>query len=407
MKCIGCNSPNIVTFIDLGHMPISNSLPKDKNSDQHNNVFELHAKLCLQCSLVQLNHGITAIELFPADYVYFSSYSSSWLQHSQTFANEIIEELSLTNSELVVEVASNDGYLLQYFLENGLRVYGIEPAFGVASSAIEKGIPTCVEFFTHELALKLKKNGICPKLIVGNNVLAHVPDLKDFIRGISVLLDDECVATFEFPLLLNLIRNIQFDTIYHEHFYYLSLTALVPIFKKHGMEIFKATQIPTHGGSVRIYVKKTSSSRPIDLSVQSMLDLESKFDPRQKSVLENFRQKTYLIRQNLLSEIAKLSSQSLSIAAYGAAAKGNTLLNFCGITHKEISYVADLNVNKQSRFLPGSQIPIYNLEYLLANPPDVLLVLPWNLSEEIKIQLSIPELARTKFLRAIPEVGYF
>lgn len=406
MSCRGCGKSDLATFINLGSMPISNLLPQDSESEVHKQLFDLHPKVCEFCSLVQLDHKISAKSLFPSDYVYFSSYSTSWLRHSERFANEIIDELSITKSDLVVEIASNDGYLLQYFLRKQIKVFGVEPSSGVASIAIDKGIPTQVSFFGLKVAKKMKDLGLSPKLLIANNVLAHVPDINDFLSGFEALMSSQSVATFEFPLLKNLIKEVQFDTIYHEHFSYLSLTALIPIFKQNGLLIFKVKEIDTHGGSARIYVCKSEALRAVDSSIEEVLGEEYKYDPRNIQVLEEFREKVLKIREDLLVQIGEIKMKSLKIAAYGAAAKGNTLLNFCGITSNDISYVVDMNTSKQSKFLPGSKIPIKDYRYLLENSPDVLLVLPWNIIEEIRIQLQKSNLGHIKLLKAIPEVGY-
>jgi hypothetical protein len=387
-------------------MPISNSFPPDSKSKLHKQIFDLHPKVCKFCSLVQLDHKISPKTLFPSDYLYFSSYSTSWLRHSERFANEAIEEFSITKSDLVVEIASNDGYLLQYFLRKQIKVFGVEPASGVANIAIDKGIPTQVSFFGLKVAKEMRASGVSPKLLIANNVLAHVPDLNDFLSGFNALMSAESVATFEFPLLKNLIKEVQFDTVYHEHFSYLSLTALIPIFRQNGLLIFKVKEINTHGGSARIYVCKTEALRVIDSSVEAVLGEEFKYDPRNIQVSEEFRQKVLKIREDLLGQIGEIKMKSLKIAAYGAAAKGNTLLNFCGVTSNDISYVVDMNTSKQSKFLPGSKIPITDYKYLLENPPDVLLVLPWNIIDEISKQLQKSNLGHIKLLKAIPKVGY-
>ena len=407
MNCRGCGSQTFISFIDLGSTPIANSLLNYKELVLSEKSFPLHPMTCLFCGFVQLPNNHSEDEIFTRDYVYFSSYSSSWLSHSEKYAFSMIQELGLGKDDLVIEVASNDGYLLQYFAEKNIRVLGIEPSSGVADVAINKGIETRVDFFGQETALKLRKAGYLPKLMAANNVLAHVPDINNFILGFSIMLDENGVATFEFPLLMNLIKNFQFDTIYHEHYSYLSLTSLIPIFEKNGLKVFDVTHLDTHGGSVRLFVSKNSSTRKISESIKDLLDEEKKFDPRNLEVIALFKSNVSKIKLDLINELEQLRLKSKKVAAYGAAAKGNTLLNFCGITSIDINYVVDLNPNKQWKFMPGSGIPIVDEQVLIDSPPDVLLILPWNLSTEIKHQLKYLEKSGTKFLRAIPKLEYF
>ena len=407
MNCRGCGSQSKISFIDLGSTPIANSLLDNKEQGAAEKYFPLHPMTCLACGFVQLPNFHSEDDIFTSDYVYFSSYSSSWLDHSKQYASEMIQKLGLGEGDLVIEVASNDGYLLQYFLEKNVRVLGIGPSSGVADVAINKGIETHVEFFNEETALKLKRAGYSPKLMAANNVLAHVPDINNFISGFSILLDENGVATFEFPLLMNLIKNFQFDTIYHEHYSYLSLTSLIPIFETNGLKVIDVIHLGTHGGSVRLFVAKSSSNKKISESISILLEKEKKFDPRDLDLISLFNSNVLRIKLDLIKELDQQKSKSKCIAAYGAAAKGNTLLNYCGITAKEISYVVDRNPNKQGKFMPGSGIPIVDEQALIDSPPEVLLVLPWNLSTEIKHQLKYLEISGTKFLRAIPKLEYF
>jgi hypothetical protein len=407
LSCRGCGGQAKISFIDLGSTPIANSLLDHKEQGSAEKYFPLHPMTCLACGFVQLSNSHSEDDIFTSDYVYFSSYSSSWLNHSRQYATEMIQKLGLGGEDLVIEVASNDGYLLQYFAEKNIRVLGIEPSSGVAEVSIKKGIETLVEFFDEETALKLKTGGYSPKLMTANNVLAHVPDINSFISGFSILLDENGVVTFEFPLLMNLIKNFQFDTIYHEHYSYLSLTSLIPIFENNGLKVFDVSHLDTHGGSVRLFVAKTNSNKKISESISKLLEEEKKFDPRDLELISFFQSSVSKIKRDLIKELDQQKSKSKSIAAYGAAAKGNTLLNYCGITSKEISYVVDLNPNKQGKFMPGSGIPIVDEQALIDSPPDVLLILPWNLSAEIKHQLKYLEISGTKFLRAIPKVEYF
>ena len=406
MNCRGCGAKLTLTFLDLGMSPIANNLVEDKQLNHRNKSYPLRAMTCEKCALVQLSEAIPKEKLFPPSYTYFSSYSSTWLEHSKTYAEKMISLLQLNQNDLVVEIASNDGYLLQYFANSGIKVLGIEPASGVAKTAIAKGIPTLINYFGESTAVELTQ-GQKPKLMIGNNVLAHVPDIHDFIKGFSLLIADEGLITFEFPHLLNLIKKTQFDTIYHEHYSYLSVTALLPIFAQHGLRIINVEKLLTHGGSLRIFVAKNISSWIVHESVRATIAEESQYDPRDLRIYETLQRKVEGIKHNLLSELIKCKKDGKSISAYGAAAKGVTLLNYCGISNDLIDFVVDLNPNKQGKFLPGSQIPIVGINVFDMKIPDILLVLPWNLSIEIKSQLSSYLKSGMKTIRAIPKVEYF
>jgi len=406
MNCRGCGAKLALTFLDLGISPIANNLVEDKQLNHQSKSYPLRAMTCEKCALVQLSEAIPKEKLFPSSYTYFSSYSSTWLEHSKTYAQKMISLLQLNENDLVVEIASNDGYLLQYFANSGIKVLGIEPASGVAKTAIAKGVPTLINYFGESTAVELTQ-GQKPNLMIGNNVLAHVPDIHDFIKGFSLLITDEGLITFEFPHLLNLIKKTQFDTIYHEHYSYLSVTALLPIFAKHGLRIINVEKLLTHGGSLRIFVAKNISSWIVHDSVRATIAEELQYDPRDLRVYETLQRKVEGIKHNLLSELIKCKKDGKSISAYGAAAKGVTLLNYCGISNDLIDYVVDLNPNKQGKFLPGSQIPIVGINMFDMKIPDILLVLPWNLSIEIKSQLSSYLKSGMKTIRAIPKVEYF
>jgi SAM-dependent methyltransferase len=361
---------------------------------------------CAECALVQLPEVNKREDLFRADYVYFSSYSTTWLEHSKIYVEEMLDLLELSSRDLVVEVASNDGYLLQYFNQAGVQILGIEPSSGVAKVAIEKNVPTLIEFFSTELANNLALS-MKPRLMLGNNVLAHVPNIHDFVQGFAILIADDGLVTFEFPHLTNLIKNNQFDTIYHEHYSYLSLTALIPIFRLYGFKVIKVERISTHGGSLRVYLAKTESFWQVEDSVRVVLLEESEFDPRKEKIFSTVQEKTLQVKINLLRELNICKENGEKVAAYGAAAKGNTLLNYSGITPDLIEYVVDLNPHKQGSFLPGSRIPVVGLDQLAVSPPDVLLVLPWNLASEIKKQLRQEIENGLKLLRVIPNLEYF
>jgi len=406
MNCRGCGAKLILTFLDLGMSPIANNLVDDKQLNHQNKSYPLRAMTCEKCSLVQLSEAIPKEKLFPSSYTYFSSYSSTWLEHSKAYAEKMISLLQLNQNDLVVEIASNDGYLLQYFSNSTIKVLGIEPASGVAKTAIAKGIPTLINYFGESTAVELTQ-GQKPKLMIGNNVLAHVPDIHDFIKGFSLLIADEGLITFEFPHLLNLIKKTQFDTIYHEHYSYLSVSALLPIFAQYGLRVINVEKLLTHGGSLRIFVAKNMSSWIVHESVRATIAEESQYDPRDLRIYETLQRKVEGIKHNLLSELIKCKKDGKSISAYGAAAKGVTLLNYCCISNDLIDYVVDLNPNKQGKFLPGSQIPIVGINVFDMKIPDILLVLPWNLSIEIKSQLSSYLKSGMKTIRAIPKVEYF
>ena len=406
VNCRGCGFKLSITLVDLGESPIANNLVEFSNLNLQNHCYPLKAMTCGNCALVQLSEELPREILFKPNYVYYSSFSTSWLEHSKLYAQKMIQFLQLNQSDLVVEVASNDGYLLKYFRSNGIKVLGIEPASGVAQEAIKNGIPTLIDFFGESLALKLIQTKK-PKLIIGNNVLAHVPNLHDFISGVATLIDDEGVITFEFPHLLNLLKNSQFDTIYHEHYSYLSITALLPIFEQYKLKVFEVEKLLTHGGSLRIFLAKRSSSREISHSVLDILDEEVHFDPRDVRIYELLQSKVIKTKSDLVKELFEQKANGKKISAYGAAAKGVTLLNYCGIKSDIIDYVVDLNPSKQGKFLPGCQIPIVNSKMLTSNPPDILLVLAWNLSTELKLQLSDHINLGMKLIKAIPEVGYF
>jgi hypothetical protein len=396
------------TFIDLGLSPIANNLVTFDQLGFEEPRFPLHVRTCEACGLVQLPEVSSRVLLFPTDYSYHSSYSSSWLLHCENYVNKMVFKLGLTELDFVIEVASNDGYLLQYFQGSDIRVLGIEPAAEVAKVAVhERGIPTLVDFFGMSLAESLLLTYQKPMLMIANNVLAHVPDIHDFISGFNIMLADEGVITFEFPHLLNLILLNQFDTIYHEHYSYLSLTALNPVFESHGLRIFNVEELPTHGGSLRVYLCKEEASWVKDPSVQKCLDSESPLDPRLENVAKSVQERTQKVKLDLLDELSRAKDAGLRVAAYGAAAKGNTLLNFVGIGADVIEYVIDINPHKQGKYLPGSRIPVLSEEHLRNNPPDILLILPWNLADEIVRQLGYLREQGIKFLRAIPSLQYF
>ena len=408
MTCRGCGSLVTKTFIDLGESPIANNLLTLEQLNKPSEFFPLHVRTCDSCSFVQLPEISNRETLFPKNYTYYSSYSESWLAHSQKYATKMIEKLGLTADDLVVEVASNDGYLLQYFRVEGISVLGIEPAAEVAMVAEQKrNIPTQIDFFGNDIAQRIVKQNVRPRLMVANNVLAHVPDIHDFVSGFALMIADDGIVTFEFPHLLNLIVLNQFDTIYHEHYSYLSVTSLIPIFTKYGLRIFDVEELDTHGGSLRIFVCRMNSQWGEEPSVNSCVSKEVIHDPRLDNVAHKLQSRSQQVKSDLLDELDRIKRSGKTVAAYGAAAKGNTLLNFVGLKSDSIDYVVDRNPHKQGKYLPGSQIPIVSEDYLQNNPPDVLLILPWNLAVELSQQLEYLKKQGVKFLRAIPSLEYF
>jgi 2-polyprenyl-3-methyl-5-hydroxy-6-metoxy-1,4-benzoquinol methylase len=407
MRCRSCGNNVTRTFIDLGMSPIANNFLEGKGTYQKEITFPLHVKTCDYCRFVQLPEIASRETLFPDDYIYFSSYSKSWLEHSKAYAEKMVKKLNLTGNDLVVEIASNDGYLLQYFKNFGIPVLGIEPALEAAAVARNKEIETIVQFFGEACATQILKTHGRAKLIVANNVLAHVPNIHDFISGFVRLLADDGFITFEFPHLLNLIKYNQFDTIYHEHYSYLSLTALAPIFKSHELKIVDVEKLKTHGGSLRITVVKMNSSIEVNELVLESLEIEKQYDPLDFNIMSKFQKKAQIIGSELNNVLQDLKKSNLIVAAYGAAAKGNTLLNYAKIDSNLISYVVDLNPSKQGKLLPGSRIPVVSEQSLRDSIPDVLLILPWNLAAEIKEQLNWLVENNTKFMRAIPRVEFF
>lgn len=405
MNCRGCGNQLSLTFLDLGVSPIANNLIDATSTIETVQQYPLKAMVCEACSFVQLSEVIPRDTLFPERYLYHSSYSTSWLAHCKKFAQDMVALLGLTNDDLVVEIASNDGYLLQYFMEMSVEVKGVEPSLGVAEVARSKGIPTIVDFFGEDLA-KVLATERKPRLVIGNNVLAHVPDIHDFIRGLEILLDEGGIITLEFPHICNLIKFKQFDTVYHEHLSYLSLTCLHPIFSKYNLKVFKIEKIDTHGGSLRVYLAKSNSNWKVCDSVDSIFEEEKLLDPRIPSVYLTLQDSVISIKNDLKSKLQELKNIGFKIAAYGAAAKGVTLLNFCRIGSDLIDYVVDRNFNKQGKLLPGSNIKVVGVEKLTTDVPDVILILPWNLSNEIASYIYSEIGINPVLIRAIPQIEY-
>ncbi len=405
MNCRFCNEPLKQQFVDLGSSPPSNSYLTYGQLNEPEVYFPLKLYVCSTCFLVQIDEYKKADEIFNKDYAYFSSYSTSWLAHSKRYVEEMIARFGFNSSSLVVEIASNDGYLLQYFKERNVPVLGIEPTKSTANVAQQKGIETITEFFGVSFAKKLVNQKGKADLLLGNNVLAHVPDLNDFVAGIKIALKDTGVITMEFPHLLQLISNNQFDTIYHEHFSYLSFTTVVRIFKAHGLEIFDVQEIPTHGGSLRIFgCHKEYEGHSVHDSVTKLLDKEESIGVKKLAYYTGFQAKVDQVKMNFLEFLILKKKEGKNIAAYGAAAKGNTLLNYCGIRNDLISFVVDASPHKQGKFLPGSHIPVVKEDEIKKQKPDYVIVFPWNIKEEIKSQLSYIKEWNGKFVTAIPKI---
>ena len=402
MECRFCGNNLTYEFIDLVNSPPSNSfLSKDQLSEPEV-FYPLKLFVCDKCFLVQIDEYKKSNEIFNSDYVYFSSFSQSWLEHSKNYVIMIIDRLGLDGSSLVAEIASNDGYLLQYFKQNGIQCYGIEPSINTALVAKQKGIDVVEKFFDSYLATNLANEGKRVDLLLGNNVLAHVPNINDFVRGLKKLIKDKGTITMEFPHILNLIEQNQFDTIYHEHFSYFSFYAVNKIFKTHGLKIYDVEELPTHGGSLRIYATHEESKVLTHDSVKSMLIKEEKFGITKIATYSSFSEKVDKIKNNLLEFLISAKKEGKKVVGYGAAAKGNTLLNYCGIKKDLISFVADRSPYKQGKFLPGSHIPVENEEFFKAEMPDYVLILPWNIKNELIKQLSYIGGWSGKFITAIP-----
>ena len=386
--CRFCGAPLSQTFVDLGMSPLCETYPAAKDFHRGERYYPLHVYVCERCLLVQLEEYESVDNIF-TDYPYFSSYSDSWLKHSERYCDQMIAELGLNADSFAVEVASNDGYLLQYFVQRGIPVLGIEPAANVAEVAVAKNVPTLVRFFGTALAEQLAVEGRTADLVLGNNVLAQVPDLNDFVEGLKVLLKPTGVLTLEFPHLLKLIEHNEFDTIYHEHFSYFSLYTTEKIFAAHGLRLFHVEELPTHGGSLRVYgCREEDSSHPARQSVARVLADEQAAGLCAPEGYMSFPQHVKETKFDLLEFLLKAAREGKSVAAYGAPGKSATLLHYCGIGKDLIEYTVDRNPHKQGRFLPGTHIPIYHPSKIAETKPDYIVILPWNLKDEIVNQLA-------------------
>ena len=402
--CMFCGTPLRRTFVDLGMSPLCESYISQEQLNHMEPFYPLHAYVCESCFLVQLDEYVSPAEIF-TEYAYFSSYADSWVQHMKNYTGVIVDRLGLGPKSFVVEVASNDGYLLQHFVAKGIPVLGIEPAANVAKVAIEKGVPTLVEFFGEKLARQLASKGQQADLIAGANVLAQVPDVNDFVKGLKILLKPSGVVTIEFPHLMRLIEENQFDTIYHEHFSYFSFLTAEKIFAAHGLALFDVEEIPTHGGSLRIYgCHADGSPHAIGQRVHELRKREEKMGFGSIERYSTFTEQVKETKRKLLEFLIQAKREGKSIAGYGAPGKGNTLLNYCGIRSDFVDYTVDRSPYKQGKFLPGTHIPIFSPEKIEETKPDYVLILPWNFKDEIMNQMSHIKKWGGRFVTPIPEV---
>jgi SAM-dependent methyltransferase len=407
LACRFCGTPLSHVFVDLGAQPLANSYLEPEALGKAEPFYPLCVYVCEACFLVQLPEEEKPEAIF-SDYAYFSSYSESWLRHARTYAEAMIERLRLGPGHQVVEIASNDGYLLRWFAERGIPVLGVEAARNVAEAAEAAGIPTVVKFFGRETARELKAEGKRADLLVGNNVLAHVPDLNDFVAGLAILLGPTGVLTMEFPHLLRLMAEDQFDTIYHEHYSYFSFQAVRRVFAFHGLTVFDVEELPTHGGSLRVYVRhEDDGSKPVGDRVRDLLAREEEAGMGRLDTYRSFAERVCEVKRGLLRFLIQAKEEGKSLAGYGAPAKGNTLLNYCGVRTDFLDYTVDRSPHKQGRFLPGTRIPIHGPDRLRETRPDYVLILPWNLKEEIMEQMADVRSWGGRFVVAIPEVRVF
>lgn len=402
MRCRHCSAPLEHSFVDLGHAPPSNAYLTQDDLRRPETTYPLRVLVCTECWLVQTQDFTRADELFNADYAYFSSTSKGWLAHARRYCEDMRSRLGLDGRSFVIEVASNDGYLLRNFVEWGIPCLGIEPTASTAAAAEALGVPVLREFFGEALGARLRQEGRRADLIAGNNVYAHVPDINDFTRGLKEVLKPGGTITLEFPHLLNLVRLGQFDTIYHEHFSYLSLGTVSRIFEAAGLRVFDVEQLPTHGGSLRVFGCHADDRRPTTASVRDVLAREREGGLQELSTFLSFQQRAERIKLDFLSFLLEQKRAGKRVAAYGAAAKGNTLLNFCGVRPDLLPLVADAAPAKQGKFMPGSHIPIVAPSQLRAERPDFLVILPWNIADEVREQCRDLAEAGTRFVTAVP-----
>ena len=403
--CRFCQNELSAPFLDLGSMPLANSYLKTDQMKKEEPSFPLRVFLCEKCFLVQLADVNTSDQIFNNEYAYFSSYSSSWLKHAKDYTDLMVKRFALNSSNLVIEIASNDGYLLQYFKEKNIPVLGIEPSGNCAEVAIKKGVPTWIKFFGVATANELAGQSKQADLLLGNNVLAHVPDLNDFVEGMRLALKPSGVITMEFPHLLSLILDGQFDTVYHEHFSYFSFHVVEKVFAKHGITLFDVEELPTHGGSLRIYGRHSANhSLPVTEKVRELKEREIRHGLNDKKTYHDFSKKVIHIKESLLKFLNAAKASKKTVVGYGAPAKGNTLLNYCGVNTSLIQYTVDASPHKQNHFLPGSHLPIHTPEKIRQTKPDYVLILPWNIKTEIMKQMADVSGWGGKFVIPIPEL---
>lgn len=406
-QCRFCDKPLKYIFADLGLSPLANTYLTIEKINQMECFYPLRAYVCESCFLVQLPVFQSSEEIF-SEYAYFSSYSDSWLQHAKKYTDSVIKRFDLGIQNQVIEIASNDGYLLRYFLEKGFPVLGVEPARNVAQVAQAAGIQTLIKFFSFQTAIELADKGKYADLLIGNNVLAHVPDVNDFVKGMKALLKPQGVITMEFPHLMRLIDGNQFDTIYHEHFSYFSFTAVKRIFSFHGLKIFDVDELSTHGGSLRIYACHLEDrSKVIKENVENLLEQENVAGFKDLKIYLDFDVKVKTTKRSILHFMNKSKNEGKSIVGYGAPAKGNTLLNYCGIRKDYIDYTVDRSSHKQGLFLPGTHIPIYHPDKINDTQPDYVVIFPWNLKDEIMQQMANIREWDGRFVTLIPEVRIY
>lgn len=406
-ECRFCGRPLKQTFANLGMSPLANSYLKTEQLNQVERFYPLHALVCEGCFLVQLQEFESPEAIF-GDYAYFSSFSDSFLQHAKTYVQMVVDRFKLGSKSQVVEIASNDGYLLQYFIEKGIPVLGVEPAANVAETAMKRGIPSLVKFFGTRTALEMKNEGRQADLLIGNNVLAHVPNLNDFVAGLKIALKPEGVVTMEFPHLVRLMNDGLFDTIYHEHFSYFSFLTVEQVFAKHGLALFDVEEVQTHGGSLRIFGRHVENGAlALTPRVTAMKERERLQRLDRLEAYQSFSQRVAQVKRNLLKFLIEAKDLNKSIAAYGAPAKGNTLLNYCGVGSDFIDYTMDRSPHKQGQYLPGSHIPILSPEVARETKPDYVLILAWNLKDEVMQQMSFIREWGGRFVVPLPEVTVY
>ncbi len=407
MKCRFCQSKLKLIFADLGMSPLANSYVNSAESEVGEVFFPLKTFVCEKCFLVQLGEFKSPNEIFK-DYAYFSSFSSSWVNHAEEYVNSLVKKFDINKKNLVIEIASNDGYLLQFFKKKNIPVLGIEPAKNVAKNAIKKGIPTITKFFGSKLAIELKKSGKKVDCIIANNVLPHTPELTDFIKGLELLINPNGVIIIQFSAyLIPLIKNGQFDHIYHEHFSYFSLTTIKQILKKFKLEIFDVEELNVHGGSLRLYIKKTGQTEKESKNLKKILNKEKEFGITKKETYRNFQNQILEKKISIWKFFSVAKKENKKIVCYGAPAKGNTMLNYCQIGKDFINFTVDKNPAKQGKLLPGTHIPIFSLKKINEFKPDYLVILPWNLKEEIVEEMKYIRKWGGKFVVLTPKVKIF